>query len=79
MADLADQAYEEEEKELDEAVANALEPPAGCEAGPDWIDGVAHCRRCHNIIPEARLRAVPCTGLCVNCAALIQENQASTI
>lgn len=75
MADLADQAYPAEELEIDEAIADALEPPAGCEAGPDWVDGVPHCRRCHQVIPAKRLEAVPCTGLCVNCAAIVQESQ----
>ena len=74
MADTADQAYKAEEAEIEDAIAEALEPPAGCEAGPDWVGGEPHCRRCGTVIPEARLKAVPCTGLCVNCAAAAQES-----
>ena len=79
MADMADQSYELEELEIESAISEALEPPVGCEAGPDWVDGVPHCRRCHTVIPEKRLEAVPCTGLCVNCAAMAQEEEVRMI
>ena len=76
MADIADIAQSEENKDRDAAILAALMPPAGCEAGPCWIDGLAYCRECEALIPEKRLRAVPGTGLCVTCAAEIQSERA---
>lgn len=75
MSDMADKAYVAEEQEIESAVNKALEPPAGCETGPEREGGTARCRRCGAAIPQERLEAVPCTGLCVNCAASAQEDQ----
>jgi|GEM_PF-1395216 len=78
MADIADIAQSEENKDRDAAIRAALVPPAGCEVGPWWRDGLAYCRECDTHIPEKRLKAVPGTGLCVFCAAEIQEERASS-
>ena len=77
MADIADIAQNEEHYDRDAAILAALAPPAGCETGPYWVDGLAYCRECDSIIPEKRIQAVPGTGLCVNCAAERQEAQAA--
>lgn len=75
MSDMADEAYASEKLEIEAAVEEALEPLAGCETGPVWEGETPHCRRCGVIIPQERLEAVPCTGLCVRCAALAQQDQ----
>lgn len=77
MADIVDIAQNEENSDRDAAILAALAPPAGCESGPCWIDGLAYCRECETPIPEKRLKAVPGTGLCVFCAAEIQEKKAA--
>lgn len=73
MADLVDIAQSEENQDRDAAILAALAPPAGCEAGPCWIDGHPHCRMCESPIPAKRLKAIPGTGLCVFCAAEAQD------
>ena len=73
MADIIDLSQSQESMEIQTALRQALAPPAGCEMGPIWEDGKAYCRRCDSIIPTARLKAMPGTGLCVDCAAIVQE------
>lgn len=73
MSDIADQAQLEQDMDRDIAIKAALKPPAGCETGPDWQEGVPLCRFCGEVIPERRLLAMPETGLCVVCAAEMQE------
>lgn len=72
MADLADLSQDQEFMEVQTALRNALMPPAGCEYSPIWKDGVPHCSICDDVIPQRRLEAMPNTGLCVNCAAMVQ-------
>lgn len=78
MSDIADQAQVEQDIERDIAIKAALKLPAGCETGPDWVDGMPCCRFCGDVIPERRLLAVPETGLCVSCAAEMQEGAVYT-
>ena len=73
MADIIDLAQPQEQMEVEAALRQALAPPAGCEISPIWDNGVPHCRLCDDVIPKARLDAIPTTGLCVNCAAMVQE------
>lgn len=35
--------------------------------GPDIIEGIACCYECGDVIPEARLKALPRVGLCRYC------------
>ena len=70
--DLYDSAQDYEARSRAAAISEALIPPAGMEEGPYWLEGNAHCRWCESIIPERRLRAVPGTGLCVECATTAQ-------
>lgn len=74
MSDIADLAQYEESVDRDAAIGTALLPPIGCESGPYWDSGIAYCRHCEEAIPEKRLQAVPGTGLCVACAAEMQED-----
>lgn len=53
---------------LDNAEALARVTNRAPGRGPEWIDGVACCRECGEVIPARRLAAVPGTGLCVRCA-----------
>ena len=66
MSDFCDDAKAAEETYLCAALGARRPYPVG--SGPDWIDGVAHCWECGDVIPEARLAAVPGVGLCVACA-----------
>ena len=75
MSDIADQAQTEESYERDVAILAALHRPAGCEDGPDWIQGIPYCRDCGEPIPMKRLQAMPNTGLCVECASEAQEQK----
>ena len=72
MADIVALAQPQEQLEMQAALRQALAPPAGCEMSPLCENGVPHCRICDDVIPEARLAAVPNTGLCVSCAAMVQ-------
>ena len=36
----------------------------------EYVSKTANCSGCSNAIPEARLKAVPDTTLCVDCASL---------
>ena len=78
MPDIADQAQTEESYERDVAILAALHRPAGCEDGPDWIQGIPYCRECGEPIPIKRIKAMPGTGLCVECASEAQENRMGT-
>lgn len=73
MADIVDLSQEQEQLEVQAALRQALAPPAGCEMSPVWRDKKPHCRLCDEVIPAARLAAVPDTGLCVACAAMVQS------
>lgn len=73
MADIIDLAQPQEQMEVEAALRAALAPPAGSDMYPLWEDGVPYCRMCEEVIPTARLKAIPNTGLCVSCAAVLQE------
>ena len=75
MADLADIAQEDDELNISGAIMNALRPPAGSELMPVWENGVPYCRVCGDVIPAARIKALPETGLCVDCANLAQAGR----
>lgn len=66
MADIIDNAQDEELRLRAQALDRALARPA--EPGPVFIDGVACCRSCQEPILSARIKAVPGVGLCVECA-----------
>ena len=71
--DFVDAAQVAEAQALDAALNAALLRPAGIGEGPAWYGGVPHCRECDTVIPQARLKAVPGTSLCVDCAAALQD------
>lgn len=70
--DLYDTAQDYEARSLAAAISVALMPPAGTEEGPYWHEGRPHCRWCHTVIPERRIRVLPGTGLCIDCAEMAQ-------
>ncbi len=63
--DVFDQATELERINRESALLSAMK--AMHHEGPEWIDGKACCAECGNPIPEARLRAIPGVGLCLEC------------
>lgn len=71
MADLIDLAQDCETREREAAIAAARARPR--DPGPTWLDGQPRCRECDGIIPLARLKAVPETGLCVYCATELES------
>lgn len=75
MPDIVDMAQSGEHREREAAISVALIPPAGSGSPPVYHDGKPHCRECDEVIPAARLKAVPNTGFCVNCAAMMQQGR----
>lgn len=73
MADIFDQASDLESRERDAAISIALTKAANGPA-PDWIDGVAHCHECGEVISPARLKAIPNCGLCRDCQEEYDQN-----
>lgn len=71
VADIIDLSQEVEAKEREAAISAARAKLSG--PGPTWVDGQPRCRNCDDIIPQARLAALPGTGLCVFCAAEEEE------
>lgn len=69
MSDFCDQASKQEAALLACALNQAvrgLSQPKG--SGPEWIDGIPHCRICGEPIPQRRIDALPGVGICVDCA-----------
>ena len=64
--DVFDQATELERLDRESALLRAR--AAVDRGGPEWINGVACCRECGEVIPEARVKALPGCGLCRECA-----------
>lgn len=66
--DIADAAYTTEMHTREAALAEARFALHHDAPGPDWHNGVPCCRECGAAIPQRRLKAMPGTGLCVDCA-----------
>lgn len=65
MADEADRAQPHEEAIRAEAIRRAMAAPKG--PPPVILDGVHFCADCSEVIPPARVAALPGIGLCVTC------------
>lgn len=68
MADIFDQASDYEAKDREAAISVAAGRATWSGPSPDIIDGVPCCAECGEPLPEARLKALPGVGLCVECA-----------
>lgn len=67
MADIIDQAQAQESREREAAISAARAALTG--PGPHWIGDTPFCRDCGDPIPLARVKAIPGTPHCVECAA----------
>lgn len=67
MVDIFDQASDYEARDREAAISAARNRLASG-PGPEWIDGKPCCRECGEVIPEARVKALPGCGLCRECA-----------
>ncbi len=38
-------------------------------------ESLTHCMECETLIPDARQKAIPGVGLCVNCQTKLEERQ----
>lgn len=45
------------------------------EEGPLWRKGIPYCRNCLSRIPIRRVRALPKTSLCIECAEELEEER----
>ena len=65
MPDICDLASESEAQHLASALSAAT---AILGRGPVWVGEVPHCRACGEEIAVARIKALPNTELCIECA-----------
>ena len=72
MADEADMAQGSVELYLEVAITAARRPHKG--PPPVVVDGVTFCASCGDVIPPARVRALPGVGLCVTCQQDMEED-----
>lgn len=71
MADDADIAQQQNEREIEAAISLVVHRRR--DEGPEIINGVPCCRDCGEPIPPARLRAMPGVGRCVDCQELADQ------
>ena len=72
MADIIDQAQASESLEREAAISAACASLDG--PGPHWIGDTPFCRECGESIPRARVKAVPGSPHCVDCAEELQRD-----
>ena len=65
MPDFCDIASEAEAQYIAAALSVV---PTSAGRGPIWREGKAYCRECGNLIAAARVKALPNTELCIECA-----------
>lgn len=68
MADIFDLASDYESRDREAALSSVAGRTAWAGPPPDSIAGVACCAECGEPIPDARRKALPGVGLCVECA-----------